>query len=78
MGRQGRDKLTQLMNLVSIAASLLLLVAGRRTFGPVRRGPVVLTAIVGLFSVSAAWSMDPAATIRRAVNYGSRSRERSA
>jgi hypothetical protein len=42
------------MNLVSIAASLLLLVARRRTFGRVRRGPVVLIAIVGLFFVSAA------------------------
>jgi hypothetical protein len=57
------------MNLVSIAASLLLVVAGRHTFSPVRRGSVVLMTIVGLFFVSAAWSMDPAATIRRAVNY---------
>ena len=68
-GRSGGDKLTQLMNVLSIATSLLLLVAGRQTFGVVRRVPVLPLAIIGLFFVSAGWSMDPAGTIRRAVNY---------
>lgn len=66
---KGGDKLTQLMNVLSIGTSLLLLYAGRHRLGLMRRAHYLPFVLVALFLLSAGWSMDPSGTIRRTVNY---------
>ncbi len=63
------DKLTQGINLLIIATSIALFTRGLRNTRTIGAGGAYVLAFVGLLLFSAAWSIDPATTIRRAFLY---------
>ncbi len=67
-GKTG-DSLTAAMNLVSMAASLFLFVAGLRKNGSLRFKQLLPLAAIGFFYLSAAWSFEPTETVKCATNY---------
>ena len=67
-GKTG-DSLTAAMNLVSMAASLFLFVAGLRKNGSPRFKQLLPFAAIGFFFLSAVWSFEPVETVKRATNY---------
>ena len=65
---KGGDKFTQVTNFLSIFTSVVLLYGGRR-LRVKRLAHYLPFLLVALMLVSASWSMDPAVTLRRALNY---------
>jgi exopolysaccharide production protein ExoQ len=68
VGKPG-DKITQGLNLVLIATSVLLLVAGHRKQRKIWIGGILALAAIAFMFASALWSVDPATTIRRSIVY---------
>jgi exopolysaccharide production protein ExoQ len=68
-GKQG-DKVTETLNLLTIAVSLLLFCGwGARRLPRPRFNRVLPLAAAGLFVASALWSVDPGVTLSRSVAY---------
>jgi exopolysaccharide production protein ExoQ len=66
---KGGDKLTEILNLLNIAASLLLLWWGTNGLRSIRVNLVFPLAAVGLLLISVLWSVDPGMTMRRGTAY---------
>ena len=67
---KGGDHITQALNLLMIAASLILLgVSLRRTKRGVATGSLLALSAVGFLCLSALWSLDPQTTVRVAIVY---------
>jgi exopolysaccharide production protein ExoQ len=67
-GKAG-DKITEILNLLNIAASVLLLWWGTNGLRSVRVNLVFPLAAVGLLLISVLWSVDPSMTMRRGTAY---------
>ncbi|HVY16469.1 MAG TPA: O-antigen ligase family protein [Rhodopila sp.] len=65
---KGGDKLTQLLNVLSIAAALFLMLRSRVTLARLRTINILPLLYVGLGLVSAAWSTDMGASVRTGIN----------
>jgi exopolysaccharide production protein ExoQ len=66
---KGGDKITEVLNLLNIAASLLLLWWGTNGLRSIRVNLVFPLAAVGLLLISVLWSVDPGMTMRRGTAY---------
>jgi len=65
----GPAKIAQALNLLTILLGCWLFVRGLRGMRTIRTGAILAFAAPVLLLVSAAWSFDPQATIRRGVEY---------
>jgi O-antigen ligase len=66
---KGGDKITEILNLLNIAASLLLLWWGTEGLRSIRVNLMFPLAAVGLLLISVLWSVDPGMTARRGTAY---------
>jgi O-antigen ligase len=63
------DKFTQILNLLTIAAGLVLFGRGVRRLRSVRTGSALVLGVAVFLLLSALWSIDPLTTLRRGVLY---------
>ena len=68
LGKPG-DIFTQFVSISQIIVSLILFVMGSRRWPSLRRGAVLSLSLAGFLLCSAAWSVDPGATIRTGISY---------
>lgn len=66
---QGGDVYTQSINLLIMVVSIALFFANPQRVKNIQNGANLALAVAGLFFLSALWSIDPAISIREAVQY---------
>jgi exopolysaccharide production protein ExoQ len=68
LGKPG-NIFTQSVNISQIIVSLILFVTGSRRWPSLRQGGIVSLSLAVFLLCSAAWSVDPAATVRTGISY---------
>jgi hypothetical protein len=66
---KGGDKLTAAFSLLQIITSLYLFIRAYRQTRRVSTGAMLALILVGYIMMTAAWSIDPGTTVRRAILY---------